>query len=107
MLVTYHRQHDAKLLLLTVPACALLWAEGGLKGWLAALASTAGIVITGDIPSTGLSILTAHVEAGDGFFTNLRAALLVRPAPLILLGMAVFYLWAYWQRAASETKSLA
>src|SRR6202012_354937 len=25
MLVTYHRQHDAKLLLLTIPACAMLW----------------------------------------------------------------------------------
>lgn len=100
MLVTYHRQHDAKLLLLTVPACALLWREGGVKGWLAAVATTAGIVITGDIPSTGLAILTAHVEAGDGFFTNLRAALLVRPAPLVLLAMAAFYLWAFWQRTA-------
>jgi hypothetical protein len=29
MLVTYHRPWDAKLLMLTVPACAMLWAEGG------------------------------------------------------------------------------
>ncbi|MGO9636822.1 MAG: glycosyltransferase family 87 protein, partial [Terracidiphilus sp.] len=29
MLPVYHRPYDAKLLLLTVPACAMLWAEGG------------------------------------------------------------------------------
>ena len=105
MLVTYHRQHDAKLLLLTIPACALLWAEGGAKGWFAVLANTAGIVITGDIPSTGLSILTSHVQAGEGFFAHLRAALLVRPAPIILLVMTVFYLWVYWQRAAADAQA--
>jgi len=34
MLVTYHRPFDAKLLLLAVPACAMLWAEGGRIGGL-------------------------------------------------------------------------
>ena len=104
MLVTYHRQHDAKLLLLTIPACALLWADGGLKGWFAVVSNTAGIVITGDIPSTGLSILSSRVQAGDGFFAHLKAALLVRPAPIILLIIAVFYLWIYWQRTASDAE---
>ncbi len=38
ILITYHRPYDAKLLLLTIPACALLWAEGGLKrGWQSCL----------------------------------------------------------------------
>ena len=32
MLPVYHRPHDAKLLLLTLPACALLFAKGGADG---------------------------------------------------------------------------
>ncbi len=107
MLVSYHRQHDAKLLLLTVPACALLWAEGGPKAWFALLANGAGIVLTGDIPSTGLSILTGHVNVEPGFFGALKAALLVRPAPIVLLAIAAFYLWVYWQRTVPDPKTPA
>ncbi len=50
MLPVYHRLFDARLLLLTVPACAMLWAEGGLIGWLALAVTWAGFVLTGDIP---------------------------------------------------------
>jgi len=102
MLVTYHRLHDAKLLLLTIPACAMLWAEGGRKGWFALLATSAGIVLTGDIPATGLSILTAHISVEPGFLGHLKSALLLRPAPVILLIIATFYLWVYWQRAIRD-----
>jgi len=104
MLVTYHRQHDAKLLLLTIPACAMLWAEGDPKSWFALLASTAGIVFTGDIPSTGLAILTGHLSVEPGLIGHLKAALLLRPAPIILLVIAVFYLWVYWQRTVPDPK---
>ena len=64
MLVTYHRPWDAKLLLLTVPACAILWAEGGLTRWFALLISTAGIVLTGDIPLAMLSIIATQMHVG-------------------------------------------
>ncbi len=50
MLPVYHRPYDAKLLLLTIPACAMLWTEVGLLRWLALLANTAAIVLTADIP---------------------------------------------------------
>lgn len=106
MLVTYHRQHDAKLLLLTVPACALLWAEGGLIGWFALLANTAGVLITGDIPSMGLIILTKSVPLNTAsFLGKLETILLVRPGALFLLLMAIFYLWAYVRRAAAEKEN--
>ena len=95
MLVTYHRQHDAKLLLLTIPACALLWSERGIAGWLALVANSAAIFITGDIPATGLSILTSHQSVEAGFFGELKAALLVRPIPIVLLFVTCFYLWVY------------
>jgi hypothetical protein len=101
MLVTYHRQHDAKLLLLTIPACALLWSERGVAGWLAILANSAAIVITSDIPATYLSILTSHQSVGAGFFGELKAALLVRPTPIALLFLACFYLWVYMKQISS------
>jgi hypothetical protein len=98
MLVTYHRQHDAKLLLLTIPACALLWSERGVAGWLALLTNSAAILITADIPATYLSIITSHQSVGAGFFGELKAALLVRPIPIALLFLACFYLGVYMKQ---------
>jgi cell division protein FtsW (lipid II flippase) len=43
LLVTYHRPYDAKLLLLAVPACAMLWVEGGPLRWFALLVTAMGI----------------------------------------------------------------
>ena len=95
MLPFYHRQYDAKLLLLAVPACAMLWAEGGLIGRLALLVTTAGFVFNGDIfGAIAIPILTSHLPA-TVLFGQIEAVALVFPAPLILLVMSVFYLWAY------------
>jgi hypothetical protein len=103
MLVSYHRQHDAKLLLLTVPGCALLWSEGGLMGWFALTASSAGFLITGDVPSMALILLTKSVPLNTAsLLGKMETILLVRPSALILLVMAFFYLWAYVRRAESE-----
>ncbi len=96
MLPVYHRQHDAKLLLLTVPACAMLWAEGGLTGRLALLVTTAGFVLNGDffwvIVLDFISRL--HLPA-TALTRQVVIAVQVFPAPLILLVMSVFYLWVY------------
>jgi hypothetical protein len=104
MLVSYHRQHDAKLLLLTVPACALLWAEGGRLRWLALAANTMGIIITDDIPATFLSVLTGHMAVGSGILGHAKTALMVRPAPLFLLVTAIFYVWVYVRRAVPRSE---
>jgi hypothetical protein len=99
MLVTYHRSYDAKLLLLAVPACAILWAEGGAIAWLALLVTTAGIVSTADIPLTILAILTKNLQISTtGLSGQIRTLLLIEPVPLILLAMAIFYLWIYVRR---------
>jgi hypothetical protein len=99
MLVTYHRPHDAKLLLLAVPACAMLWAEGRPIRWLALLVTSAGIVCTADIP---LTILTDLVKAqrisAAGLPGEMRPWVLMTPAPPILLAMSIFYLWIYLRR---------
>jgi hypothetical protein len=102
MLIAYHRQHDAKLLLLTIPACAMLWAGRGLLGWFALFASSAGILITADIPATSLTILSAHMPLGVGLLGHLKTALLVRPAPIVLLVLAIFYLWVYMRDPAID-----
>jgi Glycosyltransferase family 87 len=109
MLVTYHRSYDAKLLLLTVPACAILWAEGGLTAWLALLVTTAGIVSTGDIPLTLLLIHTKDLPISTaGLSGQIRTVLLMEPTPLILLAMGIFYLWIYVRRnSAREETPLA
>lgn len=96
LLPVYHRQSDTKLLLLTVPACTMLWAEGGRIGRLALLVTSAGFVLTGDmlwIFFFGiLNNLHLHPTRLVG---EVLIAVQVFPVPLILLVMSVFYLWVY------------
>jgi hypothetical protein len=95
LLPLYHRPYDAKILLLTLPACAALWAEGGTVAWLAMAFTGAGILITSDIPVAALSMVDAQSFSKPGVLNEIKLLLLTRPAPLILLAMGVFYLWAY------------
>ena len=108
MLPIYHLQHDAKLLLLTIPACSMLWAEGGIVSWLAVSVTGLGIVINGDIFSGIRIMLTRNFFAPQlDFPGKIQTALFTRPAPLILLVMAFFFLWAYtcWPLSSTiETK---
>jgi len=104
MLVTYHRPYDAKLLFLTVPACAMLWAEGGAIGWIALLVNASGLVLTGDIPLAIFINLANKLHVGTaGGFAEILTVVLTRPASLLLLAMAVFYLWVYVRRGDADT----
>jgi hypothetical protein len=96
LLPVYHRLYDAKLLLLTVPACAMLWAGGGLAGRLALLVNAGAFVLTGDLLWSVFYafITTLHLPAA-GLPGRMLMAAQVFPAPLILLVMAIFYLWVY------------
>jgi hypothetical protein len=99
MLPVYHREHDAKLLLLTIPGCALLWSEGGPLRWIALILNAAGILLTGDIPSAAIVILTRGVHIDSAGIPGLvLTVVLLRPATLILLALAIFYLWVYLKR---------
>ncbi len=109
MLPTYHMQHDAKLLLLAVPACAMMWASGGKPGKLAIVVTGAAIVINGDIFSA-LRITLTHrfIVPQPHLLSEALTVLLTRPAPLILLVTAGFYLWIYVRyplSSAVETQS--
>jgi hypothetical protein len=99
MLVTYHRPFDAKLLLLAVPACAMLWAEGGRVGRLALVVTTAGIVATSDLPLIVFLAFTRNLRIStDRLSTQMLTVIFARPVPLILLVMSVFFLWIYFRR---------
>jgi hypothetical protein len=104
LLATYHRTADAKLLLLTVPACAMLWAEGGPMRWIALLLNAAALILTGDIPLSILLHLTEKLSLSPaGLSKQILAVLLLRPIPLLLLLMGIFYLWLYLRRDAART----
>lgn len=103
MLVTYHRVYDAKLLLLAVPACALLWAEGGVIAILALVLTSAAIALTADIPlRIYLSYTTTPSAETAGIFGKLLAIAEMRAPSVGLLALAIFNLWAYVLRATKS-----
>jgi hypothetical protein len=83
LLPIYHRQQDTKLLLLTIPACVMLWAGSGpIFRWVALLVGVAGLVVTGDILWILLDVvLNAHLSMNVRIF----------PVPLTLLATSIFY----------------
>jgi hypothetical protein len=102
MLPVYHRQYDAKLIILTIPAFALLWASGGATAWMALLVNGLGFLLNGDLPWVMfLSVVNKMHPAAAGPYSRALTALWDFPVPLSLLAMGMFYLWVYWQRAIS------
>jgi hypothetical protein len=106
MLPIYHRLYDAKLILLTVPACALLCAEGGAMKWAALSINAAGITLVGDLP-WGFCVALFHTKRLSSLLSgrSLTAALDV-PVPVILLAVAAFYLWVYARRSSQAFSHL-
>lgn len=104
MLPIYHRQQDLKLLLLTVPACAMLWCERSRTGRVALLVTATGILLTGDV----FWIIFDHLLpklAETGLPGWAITAILVLMVPLTLLLIGAFYLWIYARRALIPTPS--
>jgi hypothetical protein len=104
MLPIYHRQHDSRLLMVTVPAAAMLWADPRPRRWMAVLLSGGAILLTGDLPSQILAIQTHWlVVASPPTLAKILMLLFDRPAPLLLLAMGGFYLWAFsFQKVSSN-----
>ena len=84
------------LLILTVPACVILWAEGGLAGRLAMLVNVVGFMAIGDLPWAILLGFINHLNLpATGVSGQIAIAVQVFPVPLALLAMSVFYLSLY------------
>ena len=104
MMPVYHRQYDTKLLLLTVPACVLLMAEGGRIGKLALLVNAAAFLLTADLPWVIILSLIGNLHAaGTGFAKQISDGLEILPTPLMLTLTAIFYLWVYVRRSFVDT----
>jgi hypothetical protein len=97
LLPVYHHFYDTKLLLLCIPGFALLWSRPGKQRWLALSLTLAALIVTGDLTHT---VLNRNHLGGwmQSFIPNLPVLL----APMTLLAMGIFYLWAFWRTAFSS-----
>lgn len=95
LLPVYHRPYDAKLLLLAIPGCAMLWAGGGVRRWIALGLTSAAILFTSDIPLTLWAAATGGLAASGSSFGGKVMLMLLQPGPLVLLAAGCFYLWVY------------
>jgi hypothetical protein len=109
MLPVYHRQYDAKLLLLTVPACMMLWREESPHKWPALLVTMASFVVTGDLTWAVLLGVINHLHLpATPLGAQVSMSLQMIPQPLVLLATGAFYLWAYTRFrpfSAAETEA--
>ena len=96
LLPVYHRAGDAKLLMLAIPACAMLWTKGGVAGRIGALVTTAGILLSGELQWAIFFAIFRHVSLpASRLVSELWMAVQVFTVPLSLLAVCVFYLFIY------------
>lgn len=106
MLPVYHRQDDAKLLLLAIPACAMLWARNGLIGKLMLAVTASGLMLTAEIPWAILLTVLRRLPPPESPWARLGlVAIQVFPIPLMLIGMSIFYLWLLLKGTISEERT--
>ena len=99
MLITYHRVYDAKLLMLCIPACAMLWAMRGRIGVAALVLTSLGVILNADIPLAIYATLLQHAHLSTSTISGkILTILIARPNQLVLLAMSLFYLWVYAQK---------
>jgi len=83
-------------LLLTLPGCALLWAGRGAARWIAVVLTGAAIFVTSDLPLAVLSLIAKSLSVSASTLGGkLAIVFFLRPAPVILLALGYFYLWAF------------
>ena len=74
----------------------MLWAERRRTGNVALVVTLAAILVNGDILSAIRILLTRGIIVPQpNFLSRLMTLTLTRPAPVVLLAMAIFFLWTY------------
>lgn len=100
MLPVYHRLYDAKIMIVAIPACAMLWVQKGAKAWAALLLTLAAIILTSGFPWAIFFQLLKHISAPNTAYTAIvLIALQVFPVPLTLLAFGCFFLFVYVRTA--------
>lgn len=98
LLPIYHHFYDTKLLLLTIPALALVSARRDRLGLIAILLTAVSFFVTGDLSHWLITHAASKVPSA-----TLSDVLAVFPAPMILLLTGCFYLWIYWQTSGKRS----
>ncbi len=101
-----HRQHDAKLLILVVPAGAILFAEGRATGWFALLLNTVAFVLIGDLSAVRIILTRGMLALRTGHLAMLFRIVVGRPVPFVLFVLAIFYLFVYVRRIRVESSQI-
>ena len=108
LLIVYHRRYDSKLLLLALPACTKLWAEGGKIGRVALAVTGSALLFTGDGLWIFVSRLLQRLPPNhSGLLHFLQTVFVVLPAPLSLVALSGFYLWLYASRTAQRAAKVS
>ncbi|HEV2132785.1 MAG TPA: glycosyltransferase family 87 protein [Terracidiphilus sp.] len=102
MLPVYHRAEDAKLLLLALPAFAMLWASKERIRWVALALTSLSIFVTSDYPVAFFAAITQNVPAPISTLGGKLTLLALQPAPLVLLVTGCFYLWMFIRYRPTE-----
>ena len=99
MLPVYHRQYDAKLIVLTLPALALLWTQRATLRYLALGVTSIAILLNSDLFWAAILIVFKPLPIVSlAPIARLRFALVTFPVPISLLIVGLFYLWILVQR---------
>jgi len=108
MIVSYHRPYDAKLLLLAVPAVSMFSPVGNQWRRAVLIVATLAVFVTSDLPLALLAVLirAVHVSA-LGIFARIALLPILRPAPVVLLLMAIVFLVVNLRVAPNEMPDLA
>ncbi|MFZ1014257.1 MAG: hypothetical protein WAN28_13015 [Terracidiphilus sp.] len=96
VLPVYHRQYDAKLILLALPAFAILWSRRDRLAWIAFAVTATAFFFDGDFPWVVFLEFTRRLHLyPNGPYSAGMKALSDFPVPLSLLLMGTFYLCIY------------
>jgi hypothetical protein len=108
MLPLYHRLYDAKILILTIPACAALWAVGGRLAKITLLVEGIGLFVTADLPWAFFRALVSHLQASTtGMSRTFVIVVLSFPVPLALLLMCCFYTAIFSKRSKIQAAEIS
>lgn len=107
MLPVYHRIYDAKLIMLAIPACAILWAKRDRLGLLAVILTAAACFVSADLTwSAYLHTLFQMRLLTSAHPGVLMSAALEFPLPLTMLAAGVFFLYVYAKQASASLSAL-
>ena len=105
MLPLYHRQHDARQILLCIPASLALWVGGRKADRWALMLTTGSIFLLSDLGAAlRIGLIEPWIKVQTGWWGKFVTILFGRPAQLSLFLLGVYLLWLYAGRAWSARR---